>query len=330
MERIPRVSRVEYLFAFLEGLNRKLSMEELAEVLGKCKLSFEEKKYKALGRGRPFISRTKFAESPAIKTVIAKSLVNECACLAKKLGLINAERNSLTDRGVHLIHFPEEKRLDKFAQLYVSAFKITKQILVKLNLEKNKEFLLPDYRHRKFKEFTNFISDHYGITVDVLSFIAIRDILWQLGYVNWYQYKMNGEPWFKVYLTSRLSEEKMPAYTLTFTFNSKIFYVKKNGTTMDNFLNALWTEYMERTNDVQYIPVLYSELRNSVCYRLRISDEIFDEFVRKILAEDKTTFRLIWSSGAVPYERDTLSLLKNLPALSQEGQYMTYLLIGRK
>jgi hypothetical protein len=318
MERIPRVSRVEYLFTFLEGISKKLSTEELSTTLGKCKLSFEEKKYEALGRGRPL----------AKKFAVAKSLVNECMSLAKRLRLLDSEGKSLTPKGVQLLRLPPNKKRDMLAQLYINSFEIVKAILVKMNFEKNKEFSLPDYRRGKFKEFNNFISN-YGLTIDVLSFIAVRDILWQLGCVNWYQYRKNGEHWFKVYLTAQLAEKKIPIYMLTFTLNSKTFYVKKNEIDLKSFLDILWMEYMKQTKDVQYIPVLYSEMRNKVCYELRISDETFDNMITKILTEDKTNLRIIWSSGAVPYERDTLSLLKNLPALSPEGQYMTYLLIGR-
>jgi hypothetical protein len=318
MRRVPRVSRIEYIFTFLKGVNKKLTTQKLAQKLGECKLHFEERKYKALGRRRP-------------KITVASSLVQECIALANKLGLAEVDKGflSLTSTGLQLLRLPLEEGKDTIASLYVNSIDIVKEIMIKMNMQKGKEFLFPDYRHGKFKKFSQYVS-RYNIDIDVLSFVALRDILWQLGYVNWYQFRKDKDYWFKVYLTARITKNRLHSYTLTFVYNTTTFYVRRNKTTMEDFTKTLWVEYMRYSNDVHFIPIFYSDIRNAVCYKLKISDATFDNLLKELLTQKEPTFRVMWSSAAVPHERDTLSLLKNLPPLSPEGQYMTYLLIGKE
>ena len=57
LKSVPIVRRVEYLEAYLDGVNRGYEKRELEAAIGERKKAFEFEKNLALGRGKPFKKR---------------------------------------------------------------------------------------------------------------------------------------------------------------------------------------------------------------------------------------------------------------------------------
>lgn len=326
LARIPRISRMEYVIDFLTAIKEGLDTKSAEEKLARRKQSFESEKYKALGRGAPF------SEKQKKRLMIASSLLAECKKLSSTLGLVtHGEQTKLTTAGEKLIALPSSWQKIFFAKLLLDCYQDFRNFLMALRESPTKQVSLPDVRHSQEHKRFRELARRYSLDVDVLSFVSIRDLLWQMGYVNWFPEKKEKEIWSTVYLTSVMEPSASDDKDLvTFVHDGQRYLVRQADVGDTEFSRVLWEEYLKKTKDVQLRPIFYSELRTAVCARLFISDYIFDQHIRKLMMSEESDLKVIWSSGTLPYSRDSASLFKNLPPKATNGQYMIYLKIGRK
>ncbi len=97
---------------------------------------------------------------------------------------------------------------------------------------------------------------------------------------------------------------------------------------IDQFEEYLWKTYLDLVKNRPLFPVVYPVLRNEVCYRLRITDETFDQFLKELIKAPKR-IRVYPSAGILDYSGDLAHLHKHLPPPNEAGQFMTFLKITR-
>lgn len=325
MRRIPRIARLEFVLDFLEGVRQNLDLPELERKLGNRKLFFESEKYKALGRGSPF------GEKRKIRLMKARSTLDDCIRMCRMLRLLEPhEKLALTADGVKLATLTVSEQIHPLGQLMLDNYPSFKTFLMRLRDLPRGEVSLPDIRHSKRPGLYTELAKNSRIELDGLDFLRVRDILSQLGLTNWYREKREGETWSTVFLTSAISSKTGVGNSVFRLANDGApILAEINTPSKESFFQAFWDEYMKKTNYVQWRPIFYSDLRTCTCTRLRLCDAVFDKFVSRMM-EGNDTIQVIWSSGTFPRINDTSSLLKNLPPMEENGNYMVYLKLGRK
>lgn len=322
--RVPRVSRFEYLTDYLTAVREGLAPNAIEERLAKRKTMFESEKYAALGRGGPF------SEAQKRKLMNAREILKECRKLCSSLGLIDETSSTISETGNRLINSQEKDKIQLFMRMLFGVYPIFGMILLALQNAEANELRFPDGRHTsEYRRFREEAGTH-GLDLDMITFLAIRDLLCQAGYVNWLTESRSNELWYMVYLTARLAPAlDTEGDSVKFAHEGKTYYVESKNVELDIFNHVLWEEYLKRTNDVPLRPVFYAELRTATCSRLHVSDKVFDDSIRRLLSPS-SPFNVIWSSGTLPFSREFSTMLKNIPPKSPDGQYMVYLKIGRK
>lgn len=317
--RLPVVRRLEYLMDFLAGLKEESGQTESEKKLAERKLRFEVEKYKALGRGRPFMKKLK----------VARDLFTNCFTMSQQMGLArNRGRPMLTELGHQFLSLKGDDQVERFAQLFINTYSLASGFLLALSVAPRQEVKLPDTHIDNGKKFREAAKRH-RLDINAVNFLVVRDILSQVSLINWHPFIAEQERWWDIYLTCILNEASgFEGQGLLLRRGFDEYYIVHREVALDAFVEVVFTEYMNKTRDIQYKPVFYSDLRSSVCYRLRISDSIFDRQVKKLL-DGHPGFTLIWSSGTMPYEKDSASLLKSLPPKTPNEQYIIYLKMGK-
>jgi len=319
--RVPRVTRLEYLIDLLKGVEKGYDRQRLEQVLSERKTWFEAQKYQALGRGRPFMKALRGA----------RNLLADSIKMATQMGY--AEYNSvlrLTEEGQRFLFSDGEEQNNSFASKFLNIYYVASELLVVLLRQPDEELEVPDTSHLEdTSAFQETLTQH-RIKTDVFTFKTIRDILSQLGIVNWFKLRRDGFPYMKVYPTSFITDNRAKPGTISFTYLDTNYCIEKRRADQESLTKAIWTEYMAVTKDIPLRPAFYSNLRERVCYKLRISDKEFDSSIRMLMNISNAPFRVIWSSGTLPYSRDSAGLIKSLPPKSEQGQYMIYLKIAKR
>lgn len=88
----------------------------------------------------------------------------------------------------------------------------------------------------------------------------------------------------------------------------------------------LWRCYLEKVDYRPLFPVLYPELRNEVCYQLRLPDKTFDQNLLRLI-EKPQRLRIYPSGGTLNYASNLAHLHKYLPPQTSHKHFMIYLKI---
>jgi hypothetical protein len=321
---VPVVLRLEYLVDYLQGVAARADPASLESILAERKRAFETEKYKALGRGRPFSRKLSYA---AI-------LVQHCGKMSSQMGFVGrGPKAALSSDGETLLHSPEKIRLDLFASRFLATYEATRKLLLLMNERINKEIVFPTEHSRTEGERFVDLARPSGLFVDVVSFTVIREMLSEVGLINWHPVHQENRTLWKLYLTAEIAElgpKPSMERRISFIQDGRTYVAMRREMTYSEVRSALWDEYMEQTHYIPFRPVFYSDLRVAACHRLRISDRGFDAFAMEFLQRKDDAFEVVWSTGSLPYDRDSASLLKSLPPRMEGGEYVIYLKIKRR
>jgi len=92
------------------------------------------------------------------------------------------------------------------------------------------------------------------------------------------------------------------------------------------FEEVLWEEYLKISDYKSNYPVYYTELRDDVCERLRISDRTFDSFIKRMINKPQEYLvKLHPGGGPMPPRRGLSSMLKALPPKTGSDEYITFI-----
>ena len=325
--RVPRVRRLEYLLDFLRVVERGYNREIVEQGLAERKKAFELEKYRALGRGRPFMKSL-------IKT---KDLSRDCLSLSVRVGFVEGkDKPTLTDAGISFLTLDIAGQRRVFAQSLLDAYLHFPHILVTLSRAPRSEVIVPMKKNnRAFVEEAR----RFGLRVNQTDFDVLRDLGSQLELTNWHPAKTDKGRYEKVYLTctllSREQVESLKASAdkfnepLKFRYNTEEHWAQPISVEYEIFKKTLWRKYLETTRYVPRRPVFYSALREKICYQLRISDQIFDTYTKEIMKFDDD-YILVGAGGTLPFQRDSASLIKSLPPKTERGEYIVYLKMDTK
>jgi hypothetical protein len=357
--RVPPVFSLEYLRVFLrtiekEGYDRKV----VREAIFNERVRLEKEKFKAIGRGHR-LRKTK-----------SEALAKNCYQLSMQIGFLKRLNDDivLTEDARAFIsdHASSETRKMMLARL-LETYDPFNLILACLREQSAREILMPLSKDAKSRDLYKSTASQYGLSLNQVQFEVVRDLFTQLGIFNWRE-KMNVNRMQLLYLISRifkLSEVtnrdektneqflkeifgqtdtplKMTAaeiadkaekqgYTAIKMENSgEIFFVM--GTTVDNsvFEEVLWKEYLKMSDYKSRYPVYYSELRDNVCEKLRISDVTFDDRIKRMINKPhEYTVKLYPAGGPMPPRRGLSSMLKVLPPRTGSDEYITFIKASR-
>ena len=166
-----------------------LGSEQLERKLAERKFLFEAEKYRALGRGAPFSERQRKVLS------VGKFKLTDCQKMSLQLGLVHLNGMlTLTKGGKDVLALDVRLQKERLGILFLDRYSEFANLLYKLNLAENDELAFPDIRHSSSKDKFRKAARPLDIDVDGISFNHMRDLLTQVGYVNWFPTKKGGEP----------------------------------------------------------------------------------------------------------------------------------------
>lgn len=318
-KRIPRIRRWEYVQCVLNTAHEGGDLDDLETCLINMKYEFERQKSIAIGRGSP---RKKGLTK-------AGELVRDSIILATHLELIEeGEALKLTETGekVMNLEIASSEYLYLILPHLVAQYNPIFELLDALYTITSEEIGVPELRDIKgFRKY----SETQGLYIGQTDYMMARDLLSQLGVVNWLQYEEDGRRFSRVYLTSDILETK-PSHSgevvICVVAKKKEFWIQRREISIEEFLPVLWEEYIELSKGISLRPVFYSHLRDAVCYVRRIGDQVFDKYMEELLNnQDVGNFSIFGSGGTIPYSKHSSSVLKSLPLRFSNGRYIVYI-----
>ena len=350
--RVPRVQRLEYLRAFLTSFSGgTLDEEQATKAIQREIAHFEVEKAKALGRKRPRESK-------------GTSTLPECLKMAMHLALVDRYHRLTADATRALD--PSQSRSLLLERMWQSYPRFRQLIL--LARDKG-QLDLPFYaRGEAFRQevgsLDGFAFDHLTMQtvrdlatqLDLLNWYPTEDrrqVIYPVACVVTLSeaVALAGLPVAQAtyaqqcrhqtgvdlsLLTVRdahygLSPNIQPdtqGYLIMQTATDRVF-VKDHKTSLQDFEQALWREYLDLSNMRPSFPVLYPNLRNRVCGSLRISDRLFDRLVVSLIQEPRR-LNIYPSGGVLSYAANLAHIGKFLPPKTLQGNFIIYLKMDRK
>ncbi|MFH1180773.1 MAG: hypothetical protein V1710_10460 [Candidatus Bathyarchaeota archaeon] len=303
----PVVRRLEYINDYLTGVKQGLDEDELQVQLAETKKRLEREKSLAVGRGNPYrkgITRT-------------SSLTNYCRRVTESMRLI--ENDTLTVLGERYLIASEMERRQIICKAYSDAYPHFG--VLASTLQRYGTLVLPMRNTPPFRP----MAEKYGLDVHQVTFDTVRDLATDVGLVNWSTVGKATDRRQHVYLVCGLASSDSQ-YTVY--HEGRPLHLTPNTVTLDEFRECLWENYIDLVNGVTGFPVFYSEIRDHVCYELKISDPLFNQYTESLI-EDDDKYNVIWSQGILPRKQDSASMLKSLPPKNIDGNYIIYLKIVR-
>ncbi len=319
-KRIPRIRRWEYVHCVLDTAHKGGDLDDLETCLINMKYEFERQKSIAIGRGSP---RKKGLTK-------AGELVRDSVILARYLELIeDGEVLKLTKTGekVRNLEIASSEYLYLILPHLVAQYNPIFALLDTLYAIPREEIGVPELRDIKgFRKYSEVQGLHIGQT----DYMIARDLLGQLGVVNWLLYEEDGKRFSRVYLTSDFFEAKpsqpKDEAVICVVAKEKEFWIRRREISLEEFMPVLWEEYIELAKGISLRPVFYSHLRDAVCYMQRIGDHVFDTLMKELLTDqDVGNFSIFGSGGTIPYSKHSSSVLKSLPLKFADGRYVVYI-----
>lgn len=318
--RISRVRRWEYIMCVLESARQNETLKEIEMRLVKTKIDFERKKSLAIGRGK--------TRKKGLNT--AKVLVQDSKLMAATLGLIKEnEKLQLTNIGKAMLNLDIQSKeyLDIILPRLFSRYLPIVELFRSLLMADSNEIMLP--QRRNIREFRK-VAEKQNLFIGQMDFVIARNLLGQLGIINWFLVDKGDNRHSRVYLSSIVKEERnlVPEdadFTLIEYLNKKITIQRKK-VCLSEFSKTLWKEYLKMARGIPLKPVFYSSLRDNVCYKTRISDIEFDHHMSTLLENHcSENYHLFGSGGTIPFSHYSSSVLKSLPLKFSNGRYIIYI-----
>jgi len=315
--RLPRVRSYEYLYDYLDAIRLNLDEKEIRLKLIERKKQFEIQKLEAVGRSSAFSK----------KVTVAKYLAVECNLLSNYLGYIKNFNDEITisKQGLELLKKDLIERKEDICTKYINKFHLAEYLFNILNSYKNSEFVLPIK-----KDNTNFktIAKKQNLYIDQTNYEIVRDAFDYFDLINWFTFMKDNIRYHKIYSTmiTLNTKHKINRHKMTLKYNNELY--QPNSENLDFFKTTLWEKYLELAKFVPRVPILYSSIRDKVCYELKIPDTEFDKNLRTLYNKD-TDFTITPSRGSVPYSQSLNTFLKSLPP-KIDNKYVVYLYMDVK
>ena len=195
----------------------------------------------------------------------------------------------------------------------------------------NGHFYIPrTFKNRSKSSGLHEFLKNNGFLTDVASFYTIRDLLYDLGLINW---RINPESVFEhIYLTCQIvsSDVAEPVdyeNKVELENGFMLFYNKK----LDNleFEEVVSRNYLSLSKECWGVIVDLLELREKVTEEICISDNQFNKMVLKMKDGETVTAEL--SQGTISFRPSSGLLIKalNCPVIG-DGIYATYIRLYKK
>lgn len=315
--RLPRVRSFQYLYDYLDAIRLNLDEKEIRLKLIERKKQFEIQKLEAVGRSKAFSK----------KVTIAKYLTVECKLLSNYLEYINNinGRVTISNQGLELLEKDLIERKEDISSKYINKFHFAEYLFNIFISNKNPEFVLPIK-----KDNTNFktIAQKQNLHIDQTNYEIVRDAFNYFDVINWFTFMKDNIRCHKIYSTmvTLNAKHKINRHKTTLKYNNKLY--QPNSENLDIFKTILWKKYLELANFVPRVPLLYSIIRDKVCYELKIPDTEFDKNLR-ILYNENSELTIVPSRGSVPYSQSLNTFFKSLPP-KIDNKYVVYLYMDVK
>jgi hypothetical protein len=361
--RIPRVFRLEYLLTFLKVISKEgwYDREKVKEDIFHQRSKFEEEKFKALGRGYR-LKATKSEDlmkscyqlctqtgllrrinGDLIPTKDAKKMLQlgikdfnmRILLIDKLINTYLPVKNLLffiRDQKDGKVILPLGKERDFFKKVVMALYQLpVDQITFQVVRDLCTQLDLLNWRESKNEVRTQ----HVYLTSNVAKFSELMDAL---------LHENRSPDAFKDLCThnclkdlslasKEVSEEELlkraeaKGYLIVkIQEDGDYLFVKGFDVEREGFEQIFWEEYLKMTDYKSQYPVYYSELRDSVCERLRISDSSFDDVIKRMINRPlEWRVKVYAGGGPMPPRRGLSSMLKALPPKTGSDEYITFL-----
>lgn len=367
-KRIAQVRDLEYLVAFLRGLE-KGGLPEAEKAVRQVALEFEKEKDRAVGLGKRIDE----------KKLRLRSLSSECMRMCKEMGLIRKDTLSarIEDPDVRILMTESLQNIAcriALIKRLLSTYSSFGEVLFKIRATSSgKIFASHDREKARFAKSI----ERYNLSISSQwTFEVTRDLATQLGLLNWRMLAQPeleedpvlGKTGYVVYLVStitKLSElqnvnlEKLPtgfeafciqqsyeeiigrgknsqeitqkaeaAGYLIVDYQGARLFLKTLKVNDKKFEDTLWREYLKLSGHVPKEPVYYSTLRDRVCEIMQISDESFDSMIHKML-KNPGIYEVKLTPGSGTVPIEIVTSRKHIPPKLASDIYIVYLLIEK-
>lgn len=314
-----------------------IELYSIDEALIQRRKIFEDTKYNATGKGKIFYK---------VGKKVPSELTKECISACLKMGLImknEKKKNSfaITREGKRILDFkPNNQFNNRFKKecllFYLKTYSDCISLIEILEKNEKKELDLPDTRSRGHIT-SEQIEKLIGLKIDIVSLRNLIYVLDQNQLINFILVKQeNDVNIIRTYLTCKIykntftnKDKNINEHNLLIIINNTIFFIEINEISQEKFEEVVWSEYLNLTDNYEDLPVYYWDLRSSVCYRLKISDQKFDEQLR-ILEKVSNKYKMGWSAGHVPAHITNANSIKNVPPKIDNEYYMVYVSFDRR
>ena len=354
-ERIPRIRDLEYLQAFIHGLKQG-GLKQAEEEVVAVRISFEEEKDRALGKGK------------RLKRVSCRSLVAECVKMCRHLGLVRkdnktiipieqaeciiTDRYTLLDRLLHtyssfrrlllaIHHHPEGKiyaTIDRGEAAFRKSISKYDIEIQQWNFEMARDLATAlqvlNWRELDQGEMESVLGKR-GCVVYMISRLVTLSELTTPTHSPSNGFHGSSIQWCAKDLgvhnmaNRTIIEKAVSKRYMIFDIDGEQLLMKNFGATKNEFERILWREYLKLTNQIPRSPVYYSELKDKVCEKLRLSDNTFNLYIIELIQHpEKQTLRVYPGGGILP--RHLSYRRKNIPPKYGYDTFIVYLKIEQK
>ncbi len=159
--------------------------------------------------------------------------------------------------------------------LFSSPYKAYYEFVRAMISNKGELTLLPALYGRQDSEALRDYMKAKGFLTDVASFFTLRDLYYDIGILNWFRNTKDRIE--RIYLTNQILN-----YSSLFSDLEKreLASLELRGVALDQFWRTILNVYSESGVLGNYANLL--ELRDRVCYQLRLSDQSFSQLLRGI------------------------------------------------
>lgn len=316
--RIPRVRRLRYLGSVLTVAPASgFTLDSARQAILTVVVELDSAKAAALGRKAP-------------KPPKGAQLAQQCIQMLSRLGLIERAGDVFrpTSRGSDVATQVTKNDLSAFFELLWTVFPNFRRLLRLVCARKSPLSLPVDRYGGNFERHAR----EQGIDLDQMSFEIIRDLATELRVFNWRPVPVEGRQYQLVYSTGILDDDPgdpvKALYRVCGTDN-KTWSFNPYTIELDHFEQEVWRHYMALTDRVPRFPVLYTDLRDSLCEQLAISDDVFDRSIATLIQAPRR-LDIFPAEGILDYSEKLTITYKQVPPRTPHGQYMTFLKLDRR
>jgi len=364
---IPRIRDFRYPYAYLRCINEnRRDMNSLLRAMVDVRATFEEEKLKALGKGGR-IDKERLVEGRKGLQLVRRS---QQICTQLGLVSMLSGMASLTEEGRHVVErgLQDIDARAVLVRKFFQTYRVCRDIFFAIRSHVEGKVFLPLARSKKTFVKTasrcGITSDQWnfelvrdlstelellnwrpeashGMRMHVVylitNIVKLSELSRGLRSADRKGFAQTCVERFKrdLELDSAIPDPELRKRAeehnyLDIVLKDDVIFLKSIEPTQDEVEDSLWREYLRMTDYRAMRPAFYSELRELVCEKVRISNRRFDDYLKPMISQpSKYETKVYAGGGALPYSPGVV-MRKYLPPKTGTDEYITYIKLDRE